>query len=403
MGRVVSVVGLAVVVVTGCVGGGGGAFGEAGRRAVATPVAVDPGEWHAYPVIWTRSLPGESALEIAALQVDPVTCDVVIAGTLLARARFVGASVEPFGSSDGIVVRFDGNVGTQLWVAPIAASRASRIDLVGSDSDGDTLIAGEYSGGMNGLARPLRGWPGAQPFVGRLDRDTGSVEWLANFGPLTAVEIPTTGNRRHDVRVNTLAKHRVLLALLPDGAVVATQDGKSETMLQTLEPTTLRIRWMRTDLQPMSATVDAAGRLIVAARVFSDITSEDEALPPSHLVFAFDPTDGATAWVAPIDVETPLDAHVNVVAVGDDVVAITAGWRPARNLLRERAARQTPIDFRTLDPSGDEISVDTIGESQLIGAGADDTTYAVRGSADHRELVKLGPCPVERCSLAASE
>ena len=55
----------------------------------------------------------------------------------------------------------------------------------------------------------------------------------------------------------------------------------------------------------------------------------------------------------------------------------------------------------TVDGAGALHSIDEVAPGTLAHAGPDGAHYAVRGASGERELVKLGPCPVARCSIDA--
>lgn len=311
-----------------------------------------------YPVIWARELP--DGFVVQGIYDYPRSRDALVIGELRGDVWLSGAAVSRDEGHDHALVRFDAGEGLQVW----ATGATAAVVGLGFDDGGRTIWIAEDRGEHVHLAR-LDGATGART----LELPVGAP--LPGSAPIVSETMASI------VRNSTKQRSMAIAFLEEDNSVSRLGDGGllvvGEKSIQVVEPT-MEIRWSVEYLTPLFVMETESGNLAA------------QWAAPDGAVYAgvLSTRDGSIVW------ETPTEASYNAVTppwvsiVDDAFVLVTNGVGPTT---------VTMVDMTgTLRRADDIQTIDSLDASEL---------YAIRTRDGVRELIKLGPCPVEQCVVEA--
>lgn len=375
------------------------ALGVPGPAPEASFPNLDP-----YPIVWTRSIPGPEAFDVSALAVDPNGGGIVVGGGLHRSAEFAGATVDPVRGLDGVIVRYAADDGAQEWVRQIGSSGSADVRELAFAFDGKIIASGEGAGAVAYGDVQLYGDAGNR-YVAMLDGETGDFEWVETAGATDLRDIGAVGDRVYvaiadvdimvidgGVATEFIRPAADALAALPDGALAVSIPPSDVAVIDTAGVE----RWRRT-VPYAQALAPLGDDLVVVASGSYDYTDQAE-------VRALRASGGEPVWTAKLTGAGARPLWFDVSPGADRVVLTGWGWR---SLMVGDARSFTPDTddgapfVLVLDADGNVMSLDHVEYLELARATPDGGLVVVRGYRADRELVKLGPCPVERCSVEA--
>lgn len=166
------------VLVTGSFSGtvdfGGGPLTSAGGSDIFV-AKFDPSGNH----LWSGCFGGSNADEGQSITTD-VAGAVLVTGYFSETADFGGNPLTSAGGSDAFVAKF-GSGGTHLWSERIGGSDPDRGQGVATDTAGNVLVTGSFSGTADFGGGPLTSAGGRDIFVAKFDSG-GNHMWSGRFG-----------------------------------------------------------------------------------------------------------------------------------------------------------------------------------------------------------------------------
>jgi hypothetical protein len=325
-----------------------------------TPVpTIEPTADPSYPVSWSRQLP--EGFDVKHVHVDEATGDALVVGALRGDVWFSGALISPSDGYEDAVVRFAGSDGVQLW-----ATRAMPITGVGTGKSGRVQWEAQERGSE------VR-------YVGELEGETGAEIWALPHDAMMRGSlriVPESFART--LRTATKGRKKVIEFLSESGGATELVDRGlvvvGDHSVQVVEPTTA-LRWDRQDILPLF--VQELGQGLVA--LWEDADGQ-------LLVGMLSASDGTTTWQLAVDGDrVPLSPPSFSLVDGDIVIIVSVGATQLRvHRITSRGVAVSVREVAALGPAPDPPEA---------------ASYVVRRRDGRGELVKLGPCPVERCSV----
>ncbi|MFO0755863.1 MAG: nucleotide-binding protein [Byssovorax sp.] len=157
---------------------GGGMLASTGSTDVYV-AAFDSGGAHA----WSKRFGDNLAQTGRGVATDPAGNTLLI-GDFTGAINFGGGPLNTAGSTDVYVAKLD-VLGNHLWSKRFGNASAQSGTAIGSDADGNVIIAGNFAGVIDLGTGPLTSKGSTDIFVAKLD-PTGATLWAQRFGDASA-------------------------------------------------------------------------------------------------------------------------------------------------------------------------------------------------------------------------
>jgi PKD repeat protein len=134
-------------------------------------------------VSWARGMGGAADDSIEGIAIDPVSGDVLVAGRFGGTASFGGTpSFVANGTSDMVVARYNGATGAHVWSKQFGGAYDDSADAIAVDGAGNIYVTGYFKGTISFGGAPLS-TPydtDLDVFIAKLD-GAGNHVWSKNF------------------------------------------------------------------------------------------------------------------------------------------------------------------------------------------------------------------------------
>lgn len=131
-------------------------------------------------LLWAKRLGGVSPDQPAAVSIDKETGDVVVAGRFSGTATVDTQVLRSLGTTDVFLSRFS-KTGALQWALTFGGTAADAATGVAVDPNGDSLVAGQFSGVFTCGPTTLTSAGGVDIFVANVAID-GALRWCRRFG-----------------------------------------------------------------------------------------------------------------------------------------------------------------------------------------------------------------------------
>ncbi|MDY7225868.1 hypothetical protein [Hyalangium rubrum] len=264
---------------------------------------------------WVRGFPGEGALTVGAVAVEPGSGEVVVTGDFAGQRDFgTGAHAVPKDRQGAFVARFTAK-GAPLWsraFAPKSGDVAARALAV--DAFGEVVFAGSYSGAVSFGGSTFVTVRSRTPYVVKLSRE-GAHRWSREVSGAEGVaQAVAVGSDRVFLAGTYTGRFFFQLEQFEsdwqDGFVAAySAEGQS--------------RWARSLAASATALgTDSAGQVLVAGTHDGGLDVGSRASGPGLYVTKLLPEEGTSVWARSFTGATlPSASTVAVDASGYPVVA----------------------------------------------------------------------------------